>query len=74
MQGYSEGSPFLVGDQVPIEHGRTPATIEHIIAGDEEISRWGLSELGLMLLSAPFGRVFWPFAAMDHDPPSARLA
>jgi hypothetical protein len=69
MYSYSDGSQFLVGDQVLIEHGRTPATIEHVISSEEEIARFGLSEPGLMLLSPPFGRVFWPIEVMEYDPP-----
>jgi hypothetical protein len=69
MQSYPDGTQFLVGDHVLIEHGRTPATIEFIIMSDDEISEWGVSEPGLMLLSDPFGRVFWPCETMEQDPP-----
>lgn len=69
MLNYPGGTPFLVGDRLLIEHGRTPATIEHPIISDEEMASWGLEEPGLMLLSPSFGRVFWPFDVMDHDAP-----
>ncbi len=69
MQRYPDGTPFLVGDHLLIEHGRTPATIEHLIVSGEEMANWGLDEPGLMLLSPPFGRVFWPFETMNHDIP-----
>jgi len=69
MNSYSDGSKFLVGDHVLIERGRTPATIEYVIASDEDILHFDMSESGLMLLSAPFGRVFLPFDTMEYDPP-----
>ena len=69
MQNYPDGSPFIVGDHLLIEHGRTPATIERLIVSPEEMADWGLMEPGLMLLSPPFGRVFWPFNKMDFDIP-----
>ncbi len=69
MNSYLDGSQFFVGDQVLIEHGRTNATIEHVITSEEEFVNFGVSEPGLMLLSPPFGRVFWPFEIMEYDPP-----
>jgi hypothetical protein len=64
---YADGTPIAVGDRVLIEHGRTPGIVEHVIVQDEDVSLWDVGEPGLMLLSEPFGRVFWPLGD-EQDP------
>jgi hypothetical protein len=55
---YPNGVEVKVGDNVRFERGGAAGTVETIIACDFE--DWSVDEPGVMLLSAPFGRVFIP--------------
>ena len=55
---YPNGVEVKVGDNVRFERGRATGTVETII--DTKFSDWSVDEPGVMLLSAPFGRVFIP--------------
>jgi hypothetical protein len=65
---YKDGARIDVGDQVLFEHGQTPGEAEHVIESDEDMKYHGVEDSGVMLLSPPFGRVYWDEHAMDHDP------
>ena len=56
---YADGTAAQIGDRVRIEHGRTAGIVELVIVAPDQIAEWGVGKPGLMLLSEPFGRVFW---------------
>lgn len=64
---YPDGHTILIGDHVRIEHGRTPGIVEAILVSPQDIEMFNVEHVGVMLLSPPFGRVFW---ALDdaNDP------
>ena len=64
---YISGEEIKVGDKVLIEQRRTPGLVEHIIETDQDMKEWGLDEQGLLLLSEPFGSIFWPLSE-TYDP------
>jgi hypothetical protein len=55
---YPNGVEVKVGDKARFERGGAAGTVETIIASD--FADWSVNEPGVMLLSAPFGRVFIP--------------
>jgi len=55
---YPNGVDVKVGDNVRFERGGATGTVETII--ETHLSDWSVDEPGVMLLSAPFGRVFIP--------------
>jgi len=55
---YPNGVDVKVGDNVRFERGGATGTVETII--ETNFSDWSVDEPGVMLLSAPFGRVFVP--------------
>jgi hypothetical protein len=55
---YPNGVTIKVGDTVRFEQGGATGTVEAII--DDDFANWSVDEPGVMLLSAPFGRVFIP--------------
>jgi len=55
---YPNGGEIKVGDKVRFERGGATGTVETII--EANFSDWSVDEPGVMLLSAPFGRVFIP--------------
>jgi hypothetical protein len=55
---YPNGVEVKVGDNVRFERGGATGTVETII--DTNFSDWSVDEPGVLLLSAPFGRVFIP--------------
>ena len=57
---HADGTAVQVGDQVLIEHGRTPGIVEMVIVEPNDIAEFNVGEAGVMLLSRPFWRVFWP--------------
>lgn len=64
---YGDGTPIQVGDRVLIEHRRTEGIVERIVVSPGDIAAFGTHEAGVMLLSEPFGRVYWPLDD-DQDP------
>lgn len=58
MFKYQDGSAVQVGDSVLLEHGKTPGTVELVVVTLEEMKSIGVEEPGIMLTTAPFGRVF----------------
>jgi hypothetical protein len=65
---YGNGTEVKVGDSVLFERGRTSGIVELIVLTDSELSEIGVREQGIMLLSAPFGRVYLPTEALHADP------
>ena len=65
---YEDGTEIRIGDSVRIERGRTPATVEMIIQTDTDMRGLGVDVRGVMLLSPPFGRVYWTVEVMEEDP------
>ena len=61
---YADGTPIQVGDRVLIEHGQTDGIVELVIVTPQDIAAFGTREPGVMLLSEPFGRVYW---CLDDD-------
>jgi hypothetical protein len=55
---YPNGVEVKVGDNVRFERGGANGLVEAII--DTNFSDWSVDEPGVLLLSAPFGRVFIP--------------
>jgi len=53
---YPNGAEVKVGDKVRFERGGSTGTVERII--DTSLADWSVDEPGVMLLSAPSGRVF----------------
>ncbi|SOU09272.1 Hypothetical protein LMG19145_00355 [Xanthomonas arboricola pv. fragariae] len=43
-----------------LEHGQTRGTVELVVLTQTEMETIGAEEPGVMLLSAPFGRVYLP--------------
>lgn len=68
MFKYEDGSEIMVGDSVLLEHGRTPGTVELIVATREEMKAINVEEPGVMLKSSPFGRVYLPQWSLTEDP------
>lgn len=64
---YISGEEVQVGDSVLIERCRTPGVVEYIIETDKDIKERDLDERGVLLLSEPFGSVFWPIDE-KYDP------
>jgi hypothetical protein len=62
---YPNGVEVKVGDNVRFERGGATGTVETII--DTDFSDWSVDEPGVMLLSAPFGRVFIPVSMFVSD-------
>src|SRR5579863_9425009 len=52
---YPNGAEVKVGDKVRFEQGGSTGIVERII--DTNFAEWSVHEPGVMLLSAPFGRV-----------------
>ena len=65
---YQDGQPIEVGDSVLLENGRTPATVELIVLSPAEMRAINVTEPGIMLISAPFGRVYLPGWSLLNDP------
>jgi hypothetical protein len=55
---YPNSVEVKVGDNVRFERGGATGTVESIL--DTNFSDWSVDEPGVLLLSAPFGRVFIP--------------
>ncbi|MBB4597412.1 hypothetical protein FHR59_000457 [Xanthomonas arboricola] len=68
MLTYADGSPIQVGDSVLLEHGQTPGTVELVVLTQTEMETIGAEEPGVMLLSAPFGRVYLPKWFLQREP------
>lgn len=68
MLTYKDGSPIRVGDSVLLEHGQTPGTVELVVVTSAQMEAIGVEESGVMLLSAPFGRVYLPKGHLENDP------
>jgi hypothetical protein len=62
---YPNGVEVKVGDKVRFERGEIAGTVEAII--ESNFADWSVDEPGLMLLSAPFGRVFIPASMFVSD-------
>jgi hypothetical protein len=54
-----------IGDKVRFKRGGASGTVETII--DANFADWSVDEPGVMLLSAPFGRVFIPVSMFVSD-------
>lgn len=68
MFKYQDGSDVLVGDNVLIEDGRTPAVIDFIITTEEAAKEINVDEVGVMMKSAPFGMVYFTKSWLKEDP------
>jgi hypothetical protein len=68
MFTYADGSQVQVGDSVLIEHGRTAGTVELVVCTAQQMAEIGVTQPGVMLLSAPFGRVYLPQDCWYMDP------
>lgn len=53
---YQDGSLIRVGDNVLLENGQTPGTVELVVVTSEEMAAIGVDEPGVMLLSPDI----WP--------------
>lgn len=62
---YPNGVEVKIGDRVRFERGETSGTVEAII--ESNFADWSVAEPGVMLLSAPFGRVFIPASMFVCD-------
>jgi hypothetical protein len=62
---YPNGVEAKVGDKVRFERGGASGTVETII--DADFADCSVDEPGVMLLSAPFGRVFIPLSIFVSD-------
>jgi len=62
---HPNGVEVKVGDKVRFERGGASGTVETII--DADFAGWSVDEPGVMLLSAPFGRVFIPLSMFVSD-------
>lgn len=62
---YPNGVEVRIGDKVRFERGGASGTVEAII--DANFADWSVEEPGVMLLSAPFGRVFVPVSMFVSD-------
>jgi hypothetical protein len=62
---YPNGAEIKIGDRVRFERGGATGIIEAII--DTDLSDWSVDEPSVMLLSAPFGRVFIPASKFVSD-------
>jgi hypothetical protein len=62
---YPNGVKVKVGDKVRFERGGASGTVEMII--DADFADWSVDEAGVMLSSAPFGRVFIPLSKFVSD-------
>ena len=69
MITYPDGTEVKVGDSVLIEHRRTSGVVTEVIDSVMAQRQWNVEEPGVMLESAPFGRVFWPVSLFSEDPP-----
>ena len=68
MFTYADGTQVQVGDSVLIEHGRTAGTVEILVCTTQQMAEIGVRQPGVMLLSAPFGRVYLPEECLRKDP------
>ena len=68
MFTYTDGSPIKIGDSVLLENGQTPGTVELVVLTLAEMQAIGVEESGVMLLSAPFGRVYLPEWSLQREP------
>lgn len=57
---YLSGDKVLIGDNVLIERGVTLGVVIQIIESEKDMLAWQVTEPGLLIKSAPFGKVFWP--------------
>ena len=62
---HPNGVEVRIGDKVRFERGGASGTVEAII--DANFADWSVEEPGVMLLSAPFGRVFIPVSMFVSD-------
>jgi hypothetical protein len=62
---YPNGVEVRIGDKVRFERGGASGTVEAII--EANFTDWSVEEPGVMLLSAPFGRVFIPVLMFVSD-------
>jgi len=62
---YPNGAEVEIGDRVRFERGENSGTIETII--ESNFADWSVDEPGVMLLSAPFGRLFIPATMFASD-------
>jgi hypothetical protein len=62
---YPNGVEVNVGDRVRFERGEQSGTVETII--EWNLADWSVDEPGVILLSAPFGRVFIPASMFVSD-------
>ena len=65
---YEDGSEILVGDSVLFENGRASGTVEFIITTIEDMKAINVEELGIMIKSPSFGRVYLPQWSLIKDP------
>ena len=68
MFTYADGSLIKVGDSVLLERGKTPGTVELVVVTTAEMQAIGVEDRGIMLQSAPFGRVYLPEWSLRDDP------
>ena len=68
MFSYADGSPIQPGDSVLFEHGKTEGKVDLVVVTPAEMQAIGVRERGVVLLSAPFGRVYLPEWSLKDDP------
>jgi len=69
MVTYQDGTEIQVGDQVLIEHSKTPGVVTEVVESESSQLEWNVEEPGVMLEAPPFGLVFWPVSSFAADPP-----
>jgi hypothetical protein len=62
---YPNGVEVKIGDKVRFESGESSGTVETII--EYNFADCSVDEPGVMLLSAPFGRIFIPASTFVSD-------
>jgi len=62
---YPNSEEVKIGDRVRFERDEASGTVEAII--ESNFADWSVDEPGVMLLSAPFGRVFIPASLFVSD-------
>lgn len=68
MFAYENGVAIKVGDSVLFEHGQTQGVVGLIVQSSSEMADIGVQEQGVMLLSAPFGRIYLTTDVLRADP------
>lgn len=65
---YEDGSEILVGDSVLFENDLASGTVEFIVTTIEDMKAINVEEVGIMIKSPSFGRVYLPQWNLIKDP------